>query len=258
MATVHPFESARHKYLRAYEHLQSLKGILTRVGARGGWAASCEVSFDAESTEAVVRIASLPTVPSDLPPTVGDVLGNLRQSLDHLAWACVALGATPVLTRPQAVYFPIVDDVATWETKAKKALPGVGDPHLAAIRDVQPFSGSRPGDALARLRDQSNPDKHRVSVSVSHQALDAHATLRTNWEVSHPSEVVGAGSTISVGDEILRLPLRPFVGQPLRLHVVGEVQCVPVLEGGSGPLLEDLWEMYLATQGILSDCEAVT
>lgn len=103
---------------------------------------------------------------------VGDLIQNLRASLDHLVWQLVLLnGVEPT----RANQFPIcAERERYWEARGRtpsvrdRTLAGVAEHHRARIDSVQPFMAPRLDDyypdyhvlmVLARL---SNIDKHQL------------------------------------------------------------------------------------------------
>ena len=70
---------------------------------------------------------------------LGDLVHNLRSTLDHLVWqAVVRQGDVEPTTQHQ---FPICDDESSWPAASKRRLKGVAAVDQEAIREVQPFRG---------------------------------------------------------------------------------------------------------------------
>lgn len=103
-----------------------------------------------------------------IPPSIGlllgDVLHNLRASLDYVAWELVeAAGGTP----SKKTYFPIAETI---EKSAE--IIDRGGIHIAGakVRDtllnvIKPYKGANPH--LWALHGANNIDKHRLTVPVT-------------------------------------------------------------------------------------------
>ncbi len=102
-----------------------------------------------------------PEVPIVWSVRLGEILYNLRSTLDHLVWQLVlANGENP--GRHNA--FPIVNAAVDWQKEERK-LKGVAPDVKAMIRRLQPYTGgiNLPFDvsALWTLHSLCNIDKHR-------------------------------------------------------------------------------------------------
>lgn len=116
-------------------------------------------------------------VPSDLVTAVGDVIHNLRSSLDSVAFALARrrLGRDMSEDEEAATAFPIFTRPRDFKSSMKKVSGTLfGDSDQLAFRVVQPFHtpksvtvrqadvlASAPGNHLNRLNRLSNIDKHR-------------------------------------------------------------------------------------------------
>ena len=90
----------------------------------------------------------------------GDIIQNLRSSLDHLAYGLViASGGKPTTS----TMFPISEHVpATPEEEASfgRKVKGMRKEAVDLIRSIKPYKGGN--DALWRLHRLNNIDKHRL------------------------------------------------------------------------------------------------
>ena len=95
----------------------------------------------------------------DVPPMVGVLIGetiyNLRAALDYLIYELAFLDSTHIQNKTQ---FPIEDSEDGWLGHIPTYLKGVSVGHQAVIKQLQPYYGC---DWTGRLRDLSNPDKHK-------------------------------------------------------------------------------------------------
>lgn len=130
------------------------------------------VKFDEQQSHYVTRLHIKEQPPTDWGLMVGDIVHNLRSSLDCLAYRlmCVNLGRTPSEAEAKAVQFVLVDDAKDWDQQSKRQLAHVGAKACAAIEGLQPYHAANKDDRhrLSVLRDLANLDKHRhIPVVVS-------------------------------------------------------------------------------------------
>lgn len=102
-------------------------------------------------------------IPEEIKKLSSETVGHLRSVLDYvvheLAW--LDSGEEQKLTQ-----FPIEDSSQVfWDRRRKTYLRGVSDDHVGIIESFQPYKGVT---WSPRLRDLSNPDKHRRLVSAVH------------------------------------------------------------------------------------------
>jgi hypothetical protein len=104
---------------------------------------------------------------------LGDIVHNLRSTLDHLVNQLVLANSEEPRSSNQ---FPICDQESSWEREIgkKERLTGVATEDVDLIRHVQPFAwaarytGTTRAriQALAQLRDLSNHDKHKLLLPI--------------------------------------------------------------------------------------------
>jgi hypothetical protein len=132
------------------------------------------------------RAYVLQVVPKKVPPRLGaiagDVLNNLRPTLDYLVYALAYLDSGG---KPQdGTQFPICDKASFFKEKKSVWLKGLSPEHVAAIEGLQPYDGRKEQIWLRWLRDLSNPDKHRhlsvmaTEVGGGFEVLDKPKPLR--------------------------------------------------------------------------------
>lgn len=104
----------------------------------------------------------------DVVSIAGDVVHNLRASLDHLAYQLVLVGS-PSTVPTRRVEFPIAETVAEYEeTKARK-VEGMKPEAVDVIDRLKPYKGGN--DALWRIHELDNIDKHRTLFTISHDMV---------------------------------------------------------------------------------------
>lgn len=106
-----------------------------------------------------VRVRAQPPAPWDA--IIGDVIHNLRASLDFLVCQLVeANGTTP----STSTMFPIAKSAIEFEAQVKKRLKGVSTEAERLIRAVKPYQGGN--DLLWQLHQLDIIDKHRLLIPV--------------------------------------------------------------------------------------------
>jgi hypothetical protein len=144
---------------RAREHIRELHSEIRRFHSRDPY--SIVENLDPETGESVKTLRIRRRMPPRLAVIVGDVVHNLRSSLDHLAWQLV-LANHEVPTRRTA--FPISDTVAEFESRGLRKIQGVGHEAACLIKGLKPFKGGN--DALWSLHQLNIIDKHRLLVTI--------------------------------------------------------------------------------------------
>ena len=91
---------------------------------------------------------------------IGDAVNNIRSVLDHAVYAVAvhASGQEPP-PRHTSLQFPIADTANEFSGSARRRLHGLPSDAVKTIEVAQPYHGD---PALARLRDLSSTDKHRL------------------------------------------------------------------------------------------------
>lgn len=157
----------------------------------------------------------------------GDLVHNLRSSLDHLVWQLVLLHGGKPRRHNQ---FPVIRvEKDYWEPQGDhsesvrdRMLAGIPDEHRAAIDGVQPYlAGDQSGSTtLALLSQLSNADKHRLIHAAF--VLTA-APTEDSFLVTTPDES-GATAVITVnwgaledGAEVMRVRSDP-PGSPVNVN----------------------------------------
>ena len=155
----HPLDLAVARVTRAEEHFADL---LQRIVLHGQ-ARTEEIEFSHHPTEAKGIVVDRKR---DLPPDpmfsilVGEICYNLRAALDYLVFE---LSKHDSGAEQEQTQFLIEDEVGEFLKKVPWRLKGLTPAHVAAIEDLQPFKRC---EWTRRLRDLSNPDKHRTLVRV--------------------------------------------------------------------------------------------
>jgi len=167
---------------RAEEHLRELRAFFENLRDEDPDDSIKDQLIARPGTEIIGIELSEPR-PSVL---VGETVYNLRAALDYLVYALARLDSK----QPQGgTQFPIEDEPNKFASHRHSYLKGINDAHVERIRNLQPFSGC---DWTRRLRDLSNPDKHRHLTRLHEAGTVYHHrsripsidTLSNAWEAT--------------------------------------------------------------------------
>lgn len=165
--SVDDLEGIRQKILRAGEHLQEVTEAVSEYVVTGEYGIKDQLERQIPEKSGRPGRTWRVDIGTPPPPRIavlcGDVLHNIRSSLDHLAWALVIQsGGQPQIPGTR---FPILKEGSRRPPTIEGGVPAA----VSEILDVvQPYqAGHQP---LAQLAELSNIDKHRrlnvVAISL--------------------------------------------------------------------------------------------
>jgi hypothetical protein len=118
----------------------------------------------------------VPTLSFEVVAIAGDVVHNLRAALDHLAKQLVLVGLTvappavPLTDKElRQIEFPIAETVTKYEADKARKVKGMTPEAIETIDRLKPYKGGN--DALWRIHELDNIDKHRTLFTVAHDFL---------------------------------------------------------------------------------------
>jgi hypothetical protein len=166
------------KLKRAKRHYAELETALASFFATRPYKISTRRS---DEGKLVYYLSEVTDVPVELSSIIGDVIQNLRSSLDHLAyelWLKEASGQG----RGDKIYFPIDKDQASYNGNKAGKTQGISAQSLAIIDSLNPYPGGN--DVLWRIHSLNNRDKHRLLVTVgsSFQSMDLGAYMTASMK----------------------------------------------------------------------------
>lgn len=171
-----PLHGSYRKIARAKEHFDALSGQIEAFRSREpyGWWTEFEDYAD-EEREYTVYADVRESPDADWGLIAGDMINNLRASLDHLAWRL----ADPAL-RNNNTGFPIYLTRAKFKKHAAQRIPGVSAPAWTLIEGAQPYhwAPTASNHPLAILKHLSNLDKHRALLPVALARKHEHIVSR--------------------------------------------------------------------------------
>ena len=160
-------EGVNAKLQRAQDQIEQLSRDI---------ASSCEAQCSLFSEELRPEVGDkiwifrgeTPVVPIEYSIQLGEILYNLRSSLDQLVWQLTHANYRVPTHRHE---FPLFDDESRFNNAVKTKLAGVSQRSLARIKETQPFNKDDKWSALKTLHSLCNIDKHR-SVIFPYYTLD--------------------------------------------------------------------------------------
>jgi hypothetical protein len=201
------------KFQRAQDHLQQLDAGIAQWRKHVGESVFGELDPEDPGFQ-IFYFRNDPVEDEKLSPIIGDVVQNLRASLDHLCFE-LARGFKGPLTKKQerSARFPIHLSEAELREASPDLLGLVGSEACAVIQRLQPYS-SRPdkqeeGDLLWQL--------HELAVSDQRETLTVVNSVVGRWSVETivPFDFDPVGTWFRIGvppkgrAPIARLPLLP-------------------------------------------------
>ena len=147
------------KIFRAAQHIESLKSELEGY-FKGNPGKMVRQPHDSEN-EAVFQFVPNGPIPARFALIVGDVLQNLRSSLDYLVWELVvAANGQP----SEKNMFPICSTVESFEEQIRRhRLDGIAADAVTEIKSLQPYHLGQNSNKsiLSALDELTNINKHR-------------------------------------------------------------------------------------------------
>ena len=160
----------RAKTERAKKHFRELELELISYRDKNMTVVAGERNPETGMIGGVQTFHKLPLLSFDALAVAGDVVHNLRSALDHLAYQLVLVGS-PDVEPSRRVEFPIAKDAATYEADKRQKVKGMRADAVRSIDALQPYKGVCNGDALWRIHDLDNIDKHRALFTVGQDWL---------------------------------------------------------------------------------------
>lgn len=132
---------------------------------------------DVNAGQRTLYVEKVTDVPWPILTCAGDVIQNLRSSLDHLAYELVCIGkqSRGPFTR---VEFPIAGDPKQFEADLLRKVDGARKDAHDAIRAVEPYKGGN--NLIWQLHELNRIDKHRLllAAAISHLGYRPNPTQR--------------------------------------------------------------------------------
>jgi hypothetical protein len=198
-----------------------------------------------ETGQRTYYLTKMAPVPATLTTIASDVLQNLRDSLDHIAYQLV-LDARGGAKPEWPVHFPIAGSAADYPSRRRSVIKGVRQEVIDAIDATEPYKGGR-GHALWQLSKLNNVEKHELLIEAGAFHFGVDVSPGFNREIEKilgrspkipPIVLKPAGglSPLKVGDKLNTEPLDREMGKEARfafqisLNVPGVVSMEPAIK----------------------------
>ncbi len=145
---------------RADKHVLDLTEAINAFYESGPYAFSHK--DDADSRERTFYVRFEKPIPREISAIIGDIIQNLRSSLDHLATHLVEIGTKPRVKKP---YYPIFESAKKYEDGKMGKIEGMLPEAIKAIDATEPYARGN-GWALWDLHTLNNRDKHCLLIPV--------------------------------------------------------------------------------------------
>lgn len=149
------------KLERAKQHLEELKGAIQAFFTSQPY--KIGTKRDPQTRMLIYYLTEVKVVPPTIAVISGDVIQNLRSTLDHLAYS-LFLEETKGTLPGRHIYFPIEKDAATYEKEKARKTKGISDASRQRIDKTMPYKGGN--DTLWQIGELNNIDKHRLLLTV--------------------------------------------------------------------------------------------
>jgi hypothetical protein len=170
-----------------------------------------DTKLDPQSKRLIYFVTKADKVPEEISLITGDIIQNLRSSLDHLAYKLFIVG-TGNGTEGSHIYFPIADDLDQYERGKVRKTEGLDQRAKDLIDAVKPYREGN--EILWKIHKLNNIDKHRLLVTVgsSFRSLDLGAHVIASMKEVFPDQSIPSMSAffkpadnlfpLKVGDEL--------------------------------------------------------
>lgn len=270
LARDHPLAGCEEKLWRANEHFESLQAEIIRLGTSQLATFRTEAS---PNTPNALRTVVTTVVEPDLrlATILGDMIHNLRSSLDHLVFELAFLGLRGKRV-PDKTAFPASLTRQNWESPHVQGvlLEGVLKKHRAMLYQAQPCYRKRDSasprakkrrkrNPIADLQGLWNDDKHRMVQPVVFAPNEMRPQIGP-WEDCHPirAPIINLdflGHPVKAGTEVLVIPVE-VTGPNPRITVKIEIAGSISLRNGF-PVLDAMMSIANYVQAILLRFEPV-
>jgi len=158
----------------AEQHIGKLKSALAEL--RKTDPCTIAAKKNPETGDVTYYVEHLPVIPVEISLIIGDILHNLRCSLDYLASGLIGGSRSKSKTN-----FPIRPHINEWEKSCSRMVGSASKEAIEALRRLRPYEGGDPRFCI--LHALNNIDKHRLLLTIC-----AKNTIQTGLQ---GGEVVG-------------------------------------------------------------------
>lgn len=243
------------KIQQAKDHLASLQAEVSTFFAGQPYAVATRI--DPSTRRLIYYVQRAEATPERIALLAGDVIQNLRSSLDQLAYQLFTK-QSGFAASARHVYFPIGGDLDDYHVRRRRDTVGMAGSAQEAIDGVQPYKGGN--DVLWQLHKLNLIDKHRTLITAgsAFQSVDIGALMSSQMREAFPEHPVPNLPVfvrpadilfpLTVGSELLvDLPdAKPNPDMQFRFNIVLNEK--GIIEGK--PLIEALQSMIDAVESL--------
>jgi hypothetical protein len=158
----------RVKLERAKKHLAEFEAEASKFRATYSYVVGPKKNDKTGKRRIDILPVKVPVASFTLVAIAGDVIQNLRTSLDHLAYQ-LALVGSPGVEPGRKVGFPICASAEIYRSAKLRKLEGMRADAIKAIDNIRPYKGGN--DALWKLHNFNNVDKHQALLTIGSDYL---------------------------------------------------------------------------------------
>ena len=190
----------RRKIERADKHINDLEAELCRFFDSKPYKVATK--RDPQTRRLIYYLDSVAGIPFSFGAITGDILNNLRSSLDHLAQQLYLVGTGKSEFRDQTS-FPISRSAKDFKSGIANKVEGMRKDAIDAICALEPYKGGNGAD-LWTLHRLNNVDKHRliVTVGANYSSVDIGPHIASMMQATRPEGWTG-------DFPVFEIPLRP-------------------------------------------------
>jgi len=196
----HLLDGPRHKLGRAERQLDDLEAEIARFLRRDTY--EITQNFDPKAGRVELWFVMKQRPPLSWSVTMGEIVHNLRSSLDHLACQLfLASGGNDCEGTKTA--FPVLPDTTDvgFRKWIDNQLPGLCNGMIAELHALQPYKRGNDAwrDPLAVLNRLSNKDKHRLLVPMFAATIPGSTGMIGHRELRDVEETPSATFDLAAG-----------------------------------------------------------
>ena len=214
--------------------------------------------FDGEPS-ITIFVTQVPIFSLEISILIGEIVHNLRSSLDHLAWSLVPqnqLNRMNVVSR-RRIAFPLAQNRKSFWSQINQRIPSASVAQCKIIEQYQPYRRTSAGQMMRALRTLSDTDKHRFVVPALFVPSEFHAKVEARGakRVDHILRLA-PGREIKLGT---RLNTWTLTAVPKNVSMDYKITCFPafspsLIRPAPANDVENVRDMLI---GITTTCTAI-
>lgn len=241
-----PFENSNLKLARARYHIAEFEKEIIDFLNREPFCAVIE--YDHSPSKLCLTYRVRESVPKVFSAMIGDVIHNLRASLDLLACELVRLNGED----DKNVYFPFCDNEAGLDDMIKNRNIDRAAPHAVdLLRSLKPYKGGN--DALRAIHDLDIMDKHKALIPMG----DCASFDGLPPEISIHIDNRQSFGPVEDGFSPFYFPAAPTLGLGQKIPATFILTFAPLGPLGLGEIIPTLHNLAELVAGIIESFEAL-